>query len=429
MSEVPLRQTARPDPPRLEWAGRDDPRIVLTDETGQARRVPRPLLPVFRLAERERRGESADLLIHGENYFALEALLAEGYEAAIDLVYIDPPFNTGRRFAHYADGLSTETYLSMLHQRLLLLHRLLAPTGSIVVHLDDHAVYHTRLLLDEVFGPENFRNSIIVKRVTKNVQRQFKRIQGLPLAHDVCLLYSKDPNHRYPLPLVPKPAGPKHPGGYWKDFWSTADRPTMRYELLGVTPAHGQWKWCRQRAEAAAANYRQFLASGGESLLDWWRQHGSELEFIRLQENGRVAHWIPPSDNRCADTLWDEFSAYSFRQGFPTEKSEALLARVIELFSRPGDLVLDCFAGSGTTGAVAGRLGRRWIMVERGAQARTHIAPRLESANLPYCRAVLEPEEALGVCVQIVGWGVTPKGTAGRPEIGITQSRRTNPPC
>ncbi|NUP99857.1 MAG: site-specific DNA-methyltransferase [Armatimonadetes bacterium] len=394
MSEVLQRQLVRPNPPRLEWPGRDNPALVLTDEQGRARRVPRPALPLYHLVEVQRQGEAENLLIHGENYFALEALLAAGYGGQVDLVYIDPPFNTGRRFAHYDDRLALADWLSMLQQRLLLLHRLLAPSGSLILHLDDHTVHHARLLLDEIFGPENFRNSIIVKRVTKNLQRQFTRIQALPLAHDACLLYSKEPGTRYPLPLVAKPAGPKHPEGYWKDFWSTADRPTMRYELLGVTPPRGQWKWCAARAAAAVANYQEFLASGAPSLLEWWRERGEALEFIRLQPTGKVAHWVAPSATRCADTWWDEFSAYSFGQGFPTEKSEALLSRFIEFFSRPGGLVLDCFAGSGTTGVVAGKLGRRFVMVERGEQAQTHIAPRLERGGLGYRQLLLEPREA-----------------------------------
>ncbi len=176
-------------------------------------------------------------------------------------------------------------------------------------------------------------------------------------------------------------AGPRHPAGYWKDFRSTADRPTMRYELLGVTPDRGQWKWRRERAEAAVANYREFVAAGGGELVDWWRTRGERLEFIRLSDQGKVCHWIPPDAARCADTWWDDLSAYAFRQGFPTGKSEGLLRRFIELFSAPGDWVLDPFAGSGTTGAAAAATGRRWILIERGEQLHSHIMPRMQATG------------------------------------------------
>lgn len=384
--------------PLLTWPGRNDREVVFTADDGAVRTVPPARIPRHRLSEVETHGDGHNLLIHGENYHALTALCREGYAGTVKLIYIDPPFNTGRKFEHYHDLLETGLYLSMLRDRLRLLRDLLAPDGSIMVHLDDRVVHLVRLLLDELFGPENYRNSVITKRVTKNVQRQFREVQALPRAHDVCLLYSKRPATRYPLPLIPRPGGPRYPEGYWKDFWSTADRPTMRYALLGVQPACGQWKWCRPRATAAVENYRTFERVGqSRSLLEYWRDTGESLDFIKLSDTGRVSHWVPPDDQLCADTLWNDFSGYSFRQGFPTEKSERLLERVLGLFSQPGDLVLDAFAGSGTTGAVAARLGRRWILIERGEQARTHIVPRLLNQGAGF--RVVEPEPVRAVRV------------------------------
>lgn len=380
MPTRPAPRPTRPDrQPRIVWPDRGE-QVVFADDAGHVQRLAPTAIRPYRLRETARHGAGRDLLIHGENYHALRALLDDGAAGTVDLVYIDPPFNTGRRFEHYGDRLDDSVWLQLLRSRLQLLHALLSDRGSIVVHIDERVAHLTRLLLDEVHGPVNYRNTIIVKRICKNLQRQFDQVQGLPMAHDVCLLYSKLPSHRYPLPLLPKADGPRHPQGYWKDFWSTADRPTMRYELLGVTPTHGQWKWRRSRAEAAVANYQRFLAAGSGELVDWWREHGETLEFIKLTDRGKVSHWVPPSHTRCADTIWDDVSAYAFRQSFPTEKNEALLRRFIELFSAPGDLVLDCFAGSGTTGAAAAALDRRWILIERGDQAETHIIPRLRSA-------------------------------------------------
>ncbi|MBI2298202.1 MAG: hypothetical protein HYU66_04495, partial [Armatimonadetes bacterium] len=323
--------------PTLGWPARDDRLVTFTDEDGGVRRVPRARLAHHGLREVDRRGDGRELLIHGENHHALSALLGSGHAGTVKLVYIDPPFCYARRFQHYDDVFDPGVYLAMLRDRLVLLRELLAADGSLVVHLDDRAVHHVRLLLDEIFGSENFRNSLIVKRVTKNLQRQFDEVFALPQAHDVCLLYSRNPTTRYRPPLLDKPDGARYPEGYWKEFWSTANRPTMRYDLLGVTPEKGQWKWCRERAVRAVGNHRRYEAeAGGRSLLDFWRDEGSGLEFIRRSPTGRVQHWVPPSDTLFADTLWTDFSAYAHRQGFPTEKSERLLARLLTLFTQPG---------------------------------------------------------------------------------------------
>jgi DNA modification methylase len=157
---------------------------------------------------------------------------------------------------------------------------------------------------------------------------------------------------------------PAHPEGYWKDFWSTADRPTMRYELLGVKPTSGQWKWNHERSFKAVENYNTYLRDfqkKGISLLDFWNDSGQELEFIRKSPIGKVEHWVPPLSDKFVDTLWIDFSGYAFKTGYNTEKSERLLEQVIENFSCADQLIADFFCGSGTTLAVAEKLGRRWI--------------------------------------------------------------------
>lgn len=359
--------------------------MLLCDADGEPRRIDPRRLPEPRLVPLERVGMGDSRVLWGDCYLAHRALLAGGWAGRFKLAYLDPPFNTGRRFEHYDDDLAIGDWLCLMRDRLVQVRELLADDGLLVVHLDDHRVHHARLLLDELFGVANFRNSLVIKRVYKNLGRQFERVQALPLAHDVCLLYSRNPATRWPLPELPKPDGPRHPEGYWKDFWSTADRPTMRYELLGVQPLRGQWKWCRERAEQAVQNHRRYLAeANGEPLVAWWRRHGARLEFIRLSESGRVVHWVPPLATQCADTLWCDIRGYSFRHRFPTEKSESLLERLLLFFSQPGDWVLDSFAGSGTTGAAATRLGRRFVLIELGDQARTRIVPRLRAAGAEF---------------------------------------------
>ncbi len=136
--------------------------------------------------------------------------------------------------------------------------------------------------MEESFGSENFRNEIILPgRAVKNLQQQFDSIQRLQIRHDVLLWSSKSAATRFRPHWVEKhDAG--NPEGHWHHAWSTADRPTMRYELLGVTPKTGQWVWETKRANVAVANYNRFLTEGGDrSMVEYWRDTGSNLEFIR----------------------------------------------------------------------------------------------------------------------------------------------------
>jgi DNA modification methylase len=373
----------------LVWEGK-------YDEQGKLRPVERIALP-FQTIEvinepRERtlfsRARSEidgwrNKLIWGDNKYIMASVLEE-FASKVDLIYIDPPFATGDDFSFrvkvgdveiakqpsiieqkaYNDtwGGGLDSYLQMLYERLLLMRDLLTEEGSIFIHIGTNVAHYVGTIADEVFGRANRRNQIAVKRITKNLQRQFDTVQALPEGYDVLFWYSNTPTARFkPIYLNQVPT---HPQGYWKDFWSTADRPTMRYELLGVTPTSGQWKWSRERARKAVQNYEQYLSdeqSKSISLLDYWLEHNKELEFIRKSPTGKVEHWVAPLQTKFADTLWMDISAYSFTTGYNTEKSTQLLDRIVRNLSGEGDLVADFFCGSGTTMVVAEKLGRRWI--------------------------------------------------------------------
>ena len=137
----------------------------------------------------------------------------------------------------------------------------------------------------------------------------------------------------------------------------------MRYELFGITPESGQWVWKKERALQAVENYNRFLEEGGErTLAQYWRDTGSSLEFIRFNEDeGHPQYWREPADTRIADTVWSGVPVMSNSNSYPTEKNEKLLAQILELASETNSLVFDCFMGSGTTQAVAMKLGRRFI--------------------------------------------------------------------
>jgi len=323
-------------------------------------------------------------LIWGDNLLVMGSLL-EKFAGKIDLIYIDPPFATGADFSFptavgdnsllvtkeqsiieekaYRDtwGGGIESYLQMIYDRLILIRELLSENGSIVVHLAPTVSHQVRCAMDEVFGSHNFRNEIIVNRpISKNLQRQFDTITALPQGHDVLLWYSSNLATRVQNLLIPYKA--KHPEGYWHRFWSGADRPTMRYELLGETLSHGQWKWEEQRAKRAVENYKRYLAeSRGRTLVEYWRDTGCQLEFIRKSETGTVENWFPPRNDKIGDTVWEDIKAYENQKDYPTQKHRELLERIISWLTKEGDLVLDSFCGSGTTLAVAEKLGRRWI--------------------------------------------------------------------
>ena len=328
-------------------------------------------------------------LIWGDNLLVMGSLLGK-FSGKIDLIYIDPPFATGADFSFTAkvgDGnirLDKEasvvedkayrdtwghgliSYMQMMRQRLTLIRSLMSSDGHLLVHVAPNVSPYLRLMLDEIFGADNFRNEIVLHRpITKNLQRQFKVITALPQGHDVLIWYSTQPSTRVPNLLVPY-ENPS-PEGYWHRFWSGANRPSMRYELLSETPTHGQWKWEKKRALRAVRNYDQFLAERGDrSLVEYWRDTGEKLEFIRKSSTGTVENWFPPSNDKIGDTVWDDIKTYENLKDYATQKHEQLLTRVIEWISRPNDLVADFFCGSGTTLAVAEKLGRRWIGCDLG---------------------------------------------------------------
>jgi adenine-specific DNA-methyltransferase len=187
-------------------------------------------------------------LIFGDNLLALKALEQE-FAGKIKCIYIDPPFNTGSAYAHYDDGLEHSLWLALMRDRLECLSALLASDGLLFVQIDYREGARLKLLLDEVFGSACFKNEIIVRRGTKNVQSQFETIDALSTGHDTVYLYSKSPDVRLPkLMAIDDESEP----GKWDTFWRGTDRPTMRYEFFGIKPDRGQWRWSEKRARGQA---------------------------------------------------------------------------------------------------------------------------------------------------------------------------------
>ena len=363
-----------------------------------------PIAKTLRPCRKESVGfdTTKNLFIEGDNLDALK-LLQENYLGKVKMIYIDPPYNTGNDFV-YKDNFteSTESYLvrsnqkdeqgkhllantaangrfhsdwlSMIYPRLKLARNLLADDGLIFISIDSHEVHNLRKLCDEIFGEGSHKNTIAVRRGIKNVQAQFDDLSSLSQGHEYVLLYAKTSEVRLPkLSLAHEDKKP----GKWDTFWRGTDRPTMRYELLGVHPESGQWRWERSRSLEAIDNYKKYLAQAesGLPLDDYFLDHltstNIKLNFVRKSEEGTIQYYVPPSEGKLLSDNWMDITlSGNETQEFDTEKSVTLLQRIVEWACDKNGVVLDFFGGSGTTAhatmAVNGKDGgkRKFILVQ-----------------------------------------------------------------
>lgn len=343
-----------------------------------------------------------NLFIEGDNLDALK-LLQESYLGKVKLIYIDPPYNTGNDFV-YEDDFAESTadylersgqtsiagdrlaanpdsagryhsdWLSMMYPRLKLARNLLTEDGLIFISIDSHELHNLIKICDEIFGPGSHKNTIAVRRGIKNVQAQFEDVSALSQGHEYVLLYARSASVRLPkLSLAHLESRP----GKWDTFWRGTDRPTMRYDLFGSTPASGQWRWEEGRTEEAVLNYETYLTHHADrvGLDDYFLDHltatNVKLNFVRLNDAGVVQYYVPPSGGKLLSDNWMDLTlAGNETEEFDTEKSLSLLARIIGWATGDGDLVMDFFAGSGTTGHAVYSVNavdgghRRFILVQ-----------------------------------------------------------------
>ncbi len=333
-----------------------------------------------------------NLLIRGDALNALTSLaripeFQREYLGKVKLAYIDPPFNTQQAFEQYDDALEHSVWLTMMRDRLVQIKRLLREDGSIWVHLDDWEAPYARVVLDEVFGRENFVATVVWEKADspRNSARQFSVDQ------DYIYVYSKDPGWvPYRLPRTEAAnaiySNPDSDGrGLWLPGDPYANKPYSRglYEVTGPTgrtfkPPPGRfWRVSQEKLEALDQDGRI-----------WWGPNRSARPSIKRYLT-EVADLVPRTlwfgdDVGSNRTSKNEMRAlFSGLPTFATPKPEGLLQRVLEIGSRPGDIVLDCFLGSGTTAAVAQKMERRWVGVERsGDTLATYAIPRLEKVVL-----------------------------------------------
>jgi len=326
-----------------------------------------------------------NLLVHGDNLEALKALLPF-YRGQVKCIFIDPPYNTKSAFEHYDDNLEHSQWLSMMLPRLQLLRELLREDGSIWVTIDDNEGHYLKVLLDEVFGRGNFLCGIAWE----------KRYSPAPdtkefgYVHDQLLVYRKTQSFRRNLlPQTEDQAGRyKNPDkdnrGPWKamDYtcrFNADERPNLFYPI--THPITGVEVWPK-RNRVWAMSREVHLANEAQGRL-WWGKAGENSVPALKNFLSEVAQGMMPM------SIWKHSMAGHNQDGkkealalfgdapFSTPKPERLLQQVLHIASDKGDLILDSFLGSGTTAAVAHKMGRRWIGIERGEHAVTHCLPRL----------------------------------------------------
>jgi len=343
-------------------------------------------------------GDAGNMLVQGDNLEALKALLPF-YAGRVKCIYIDPPYNTGSAFAHYDDNLEHAQWLGMMWPRLELLRELLAEDGSIWVSIDDGEGHYLKVIMDEMFGRKNFIANIIwqKKHTRSNDARWFSD------NHDHIIIHSKNKISFKVNNLIRtenQKLGYSNPDSDPRGPWSSqpiqVKTPNDEYIYPIYNPAGKEiyppkgrsWQFSKERYLELVRDNRIWFGKEGKNIPR------IKSFFSEIQEGiTPVTIWMHSDVGHNQDAK-SEVKVFNQNDVFGTPKPEKLISRILHIATNPGDLVLDSFLGSGTTAAVAHKMGRRWIGVEMGQHAVSHCAPRLNRA--------IEGEQ--GGVSQSVGW-------------------------
>lgn len=357
----------------LTWIGKDktikvEPRILIHDET------------------KDYGDKNTDnMLIYGDNLLALKALEQE-YAGKVKCIYIDPPYNTGSAFEHYDDNLEHSTWLSLMKPRLEILKNLLTDDGSIWISIDADESHYLKVLCDEIFGRKNFIDEVVWQRSYAPINLK----KTLSRSHDIILVYAKNKTDKYELNKLPRTSSQdslyKNPDNDIRGPWQSDNLtvgPVIQekiYDIMTPTgrivrpPAGRCWVFTKERFEEMRKDNRIWFGADGNNTPRLKR-------FLSEVRQGVVAMtlWFRDEigDNQEAKREVKALFPQS-KNPFDTPKPERLIERVLTLGSNKGDLVLDSFLGSGTTAAVAHKMGRKYIGIELGEHCHTHCIPRLQ---------------------------------------------------
>lgn len=426
----------------LTWIGKNkkeklEPRVLIEDETkGRSAADHGGML-----------GIQENMLIKGDNLLALKALAAdERFRGQVQCVYLDPPFNTGAAFEHYDDGLEHSVWLRLMRDRLDLIRSLMKLSGGIGVQVDDTEVHYLKVLMDEVFGRKNYITTVTTESSTSS---SFRTVNlGPTQVTNYILLYARDKDHLLynPTYIGSDEVDLSHFSRFIENFeddskewrFQSINSFILRGHGFDQASPNGQWsaakkawgvekaqekireeandfalknafrvfetktlqkpsKWLRDHI-ARSRNSDEVIALPREALDTLYLYRGRQIYFLGkgLREIDGEEVISQPTTN-----LWTDIPTNNLQGeggvSFPSgKKPEFLVRRVIQMFTQDrSDIVLDSFGGSGTTGAVAHKMGRRWIMVELGDHADTHIVPRMNN--------VIDGEDPAGV-TEATGW-------------------------
>lgn len=371
----------------LTWIGKDDvtklePRILIEDAE-LSYHVPR-------------RHTDEDLfdnkLIFGDNLLALKALEQE-YAGAVKCIFIDPPYNTGSAFEHYDDGVEHSLWLTLVRDRLSILKKLLTEDGSIWITIDENEAHYLKVLCDEIFGRINYVGSFVWQKRKGGGNDSF----FMATDHDYLLVYTKNSDKK-----LHKPWRVAYDGEYLKRYkevdesgnrfyWDTLARDGLRNPIPVELDCPDGTK-LNINSQKSKSTILEGIATGSIRLVK--SKNRWTLHHKVMMPEGKVARSI--LDVGTNKNSSDEMnSLFGKGAGFDYAKPESLIKVVLEMATKKGDLVLDSFAGSGTTGAVAHKMGRRWLMIELGEHCHTHVIPRLKK--------VIDGEDQGGI-TESVNW-------------------------
>lgn len=374
----------------LDWPGKGE------------RSEPGPMI----LAEEPDKGHAApggfgltdNMLIKGDNLPALKALEAS-HSGRIKCIYIDPPYNKGSAFAHYQDGLAHARWLSFMRDRIEAMRRLLAPDGILFVQIDDEEQAYLKVTMDEIFGRRNYCGQFVWEKKKKPsfLNANFASVTETILAYSPDRRRSPEftggltkAGKKYPLNNAGNPTAVlTFPAGSVE--YGRGDGPIPAQDMSGgnivtelLDPVEiaggtnqsafrlrGEWRYSQRKLDAIVAAGERITIARIPFRPNHVRAGG---EAKKLKNLLSIAHHHGAGTYE--DSAAESFALFG-ADAFDYPKPEGLLRLLIGAVTAPGDIVLDAFAGSGTTGAVAHKMGRRWIMVEIGEHADTHIAPRM----------------------------------------------------
>lgn len=342
--------------------------------------------------------KSENMLIHGDNLLALKAL-EQDFTGKIKCIYIDPPYNTGNAFEHYDDGLEHSQWLNLIAPRLKILHKLLAKDGSLWISIDSDESHYLKVLCDEIFGRNNFIDEVVWQRAFAPINLK----KTLSRSHDIVLVYAKNSDGFELNKLLRSEAqlnNYKNPDNDSRGLWTSSDCtvgpvvPEKLYEITTpsgrvVTPPNGRcWLFTKDRLQEMIADNRVWFGAKGDNAP-------RVKKFLTEVKDGvtSMTLWLRDEvgDNQEAKREIKNFNTDNI---FATPKPERLMQRILQLATNEKDIVLDSFLGSGTTAAVAHKMGRKFIGVELGDHAVTHCYPRL--------KAVVDGEQ--GGISKLVDW-------------------------